>query len=101
RLALIPIEGGEPEFPDVPAACRFLCWNPTSTGLTCMSREAGRLVVWDVPLAPATPRRLMDFAAEQANITDAAWNPSGDTLAFCLQFTTYDALLLQRSVARN
>ena len=96
RLALILIDGGEPDFLELPDTYGFLCWNPTGSGLTCMSREEGRLVLWDVPLSGTPAHRLMDFAAEQASITDAAWSPSGESLALCLQFVAFDALLLQR-----
>lgn len=92
---LVSSEGGEVRFLEGGGPFQMLDWNRDGTGLTCAGRSGAALGLYDLPLSGGAARLLWEIPAGPEAITDAAWNPAGDSLALCLQMTTYDVMLLQ------
>lgn len=91
--AVVPSDGGDPVFPTVPPGLQPLGWSPGGRGFTCYGRGDAAFEIYDLPLEGGEARRLASLSSEANRITDAAWNADGDSLALCLEMTTYDVLL--------
>ena len=73
----------------------MLDWSPDGANLTCSSRAGGALRLQQVSLAGGAPKLLAEISDGPNDITGLAWNDTGDSLAVCLQFATFDVILLE------
>jgi len=91
--AVVPSAGGDPVYTTLPPGLQPLGWSPGGRGFTCYGRRDAAFEIYDLPLEGGEPRLLASLNAEAGRITDAAWNADGDSLALCLEATTFDVLL--------
>lgn len=95
RLALVPSDGGEPEFLSLAGPYTMLDWTPEGQSLTCYRREGASMIIDDVPLDGGPPAEITVIPPGSLTVTDADWNATGDSLAVCLQSATFDVTLVQ------
>lgn len=84
RIQRVPVAGGKPEIIDTGFATR--CNNDhgispdgTSLAISDQSQEQHRSIIYVVPLAGGTPRRV----TQQSPSYWHGWSPDGKTVAFC------------------
>ncbi|HEX8687679.1 MAG TPA: hypothetical protein VF654_14325, partial [Pyrinomonadaceae bacterium] len=74
RLAVIPIEGGEPTrlYDIAPTFRANTVWLPDNRGIAYLDARAGTTNVWVQPLAGGKPAQLTNFAAD--NVASFDWS---------------------------
>lgn len=93
KLALLPVEGGEPvvTFPQ-PLATSFPAkWTPDGRALTYIDSEHSN--VWLQPVNGGKPRRLTDFTSDL--VFGFEWSPDGKRLACVRGFWERDLVLIK------
>jgi serine/threonine protein kinase/Tol biopolymer transport system component len=95
RLALIPIEGGEPiKTLDLPAKM-LVRWSTDGRSLIYSETRGGVSNLWSQPIAGGQPKQITDW--KQERIFDFAWSTDGKQLAASRGIVTSDVLLISDS----
>jgi serine/threonine protein kinase len=98
-VAIIPFDGAQHDFREVPNASPPFRWSSSGDALTSSITDAnGVSNVWRIPLDSGAPQCLTDF--EDQTILAFAWSADGTHLA-CLRQQNYsDVMLFQRQRVR-
>jgi eukaryotic-like serine/threonine-protein kinase len=95
RLAIYPIEGGEPLtiFPQAIQA-QVVNWTPDGRALTYFEHPIGEAAkIWVQPVTGGAPQLLTEFAADR--LFGLAWSPDGKQLACVRGLWASDVVLLK------
>ena len=93
RLAVAPLEGGEPlKTFDVPATIAWLTGRPTVRAVTYVETRDGVSNIFARPLDGGAPRQLTDFKADR--IFTFAYSPDGKQLALSRGTINDDVVLI-------
>jgi len=95
RLAVIPIEGGQPirlfDMATLSGRQRIR-WTADGTGLTYIDNYGGISNLWKQPLSGEPPKQLTDFKSDQ--IFNFAWTRDGKQLAYVRGVVASDVVLV-------
>ncbi len=86
RIYRLPVEGGTPQLIDTGFATRLnndhgLSPDGTQLALSDQSQEDGKSLIYIVPVAGGTPRRVTRLGPSYWH----GWSPDGKTLAYCAE----------------
>jgi Tol biopolymer transport system component len=86
RIYRLPVEGGTPQPIDTGFATRVnndhgLSPDGTQLAISDQSQEGGKLLIYIVPVAGGTPRRVTRLGPSYWH----GWSPDGKTLAYCAE----------------
>jgi TolB protein len=86
RIYRLPVEGGTPQGIDTGVATRLnndhgLSPDGTQLALSDQSQEDGKSLIYVVPVAGGTPRRITRLGPSYWH----GWSPDGKTLAYCAE----------------
>lgn len=94
-VALLPIEGGEPQILEKMAQPEFwlMRWAPDGRALTYIQTQNGATNIWSKPIDGGEARRLTNFTSDQ--IFRFAWSRDGKSLACERGMVIKDAVLIR------
>ena len=81
RIAVFPVEGGQPVkfFPNSVQGATALRWTPDGRALTYSENPIGTSRIWIQPLDGGPPRKLIELETDR--VFDFDWSPDGKHLA--------------------
>ncbi|HST23415.1 MAG TPA: hypothetical protein VLR90_20045, partial [Blastocatellia bacterium] len=81
RIAIFPVEGGQPVkfLPNNVQGATALRWTPDGRALTYSENPIGSSRIWIQPLAGGPPRKLIELETDR--VYDFDWSPDGKHLA--------------------
>jgi TolB protein len=99
RIAIMPIEGGEPvkvlEIPSIGTIAPSAQWGPDGKSIMYTVNTNNITNIWSQSLDGGTPKQLTDF--KDSMMTGFAWSQDGKTLVSTRGVLTRDAVLISDS----
>jgi TolB protein len=93
KIALLPIDGGEPKFiSDLPACYGRLRWAPDGSGIAYAARQEGIGNIWIQPLDGSPAKQLTHWGINP--IFSFAWSRDGKWLAYASGSVTSDVVVI-------
>ena len=96
RIAIMPIEGGEPlkifEYPAIGTVAPSVHWSPDGRSITYTANANNVSNIWSQPIEGGTPKQLTNF--KDSLITGFAWSNDGRTLVTTRGVLLRDAVLI-------
>ena len=99
KLAIIPIEGGQPSrLLNIPATAvrpNILRWARDGHAVTYLDTRGGVSNIWSQPIDGGSPKQLTDFKSDR--ILSFKWSPDGKRLVFSRAHDINDVVLISDS----
>jgi eukaryotic-like serine/threonine-protein kinase len=96
RIAIMPVEGGEPikvfEYPAIGTVAPTVHWSPDGKAIMYTANSNNVSNIWSQPIDGGTPKQLTDF--KDSLITGFAWSRDGKNLVATRGVLTRDAVLI-------
>jgi Tol biopolymer transport system component len=96
RIAIMPVEGGEPvkifEYPAIGTVAPSVHWAPDGKAITYTANANNVSNIWSQPIEGGAPKQLTDF--KDSLITGFAWSFDGKTLVTTRGVLMRDAVLI-------
>ena len=96
KLAVIPIEGGQPQqLFDIPPTVPLpivVRWTPDGHAVTYIDTTGGSSNIWEQPIAGGPPNQLTNFTSDQLFAFD--WSPDGKHFVYSRSSAINDVVLI-------